>query len=81
MIVVVSTENFGDFKGFPVLNAFQETLILDTVCISHRPKFTILVSLESVVIVGHRVMVPHRDWPQFVVLQADLFKHVFDICL
>ena len=32
MIVVVSTENFGDFKGFPVLNAFQETLILDTVC-------------------------------------------------
>ena len=32
--MVVSTENFGDFKGFPVLNAFQETLILDTVCIS-----------------------------------------------
>ena len=32
MIVVVSTENFGDYKGFPVLNAFQETLILDTVC-------------------------------------------------
>ena len=35
MIVVVSTENFGDFKGFPVLNAFQETLILDTVYISY----------------------------------------------
>ena len=39
MIVVVSTENFGDFKGFPVLNAFQETLILDTVCMLVINKF------------------------------------------
>ena len=28
----MSTENFGENKGHPVLNHFQETLIFDTVC-------------------------------------------------
>ena len=33
-IWVTSTENSGENKGFPVLNDFLETIILDTVCTS-----------------------------------------------
>ena len=32
---VASTQNFGDFKGFSVLNQFSKTLIADIECMQY----------------------------------------------
>ena len=43
---VASTESYGDFKGFPVLNGIFKTLIDHTACIGMRVKPALALETE-----------------------------------